>query len=68
MKPCNFYGKRVEINQRDLGLSLAQAILLAEYGDVIVVHRESDKRLGEGLARQRRPGVRIDFVVEPVQG
>jgi hypothetical protein len=56
---------RFVTDEIDSGVSLAQAIILAEFGDVIVVHEESEKRLGEELARVRKPGTKIDFVVEP---
>jgi hypothetical protein len=56
---------RFVTDEIDSGVSLAQAITLAEFGDVIVVHTESEKRLGEETARLRKPTTRIDFVVEP---
>jgi hypothetical protein len=46
---------RIVVDERNVGFSLGQAIILAEYGDVIVVHTEKDKRLGEQAARQNRP-------------
>jgi hypothetical protein len=57
---------RIGIEDRNLGLSLAQAILLAEFGDIIVVHTDSQKQLGERLTKQRKPDTKIVFVVEPV--
>ncbi len=61
-------GNRIVVDPRNSGISLAQAIILAEYGDTIIVQRESEKALGETIARQRRPGVKITFEVEDSQG
>ena len=57
---------RTEIDDRYFGLTLAQAIILAQFGDVIVVHSEAQKQLGEQVAGMRKPDIKIDFVVEPI--
>ena len=57
---------RTEIDDRQFGLTLAQAIILAQFGDVIVVHSEAQKQLGENIARMKKPDIKIDFVVEPI--
>ncbi len=56
---------RIEIDDKNYGLSLGQAIILAEYGDTIIVHTESQRELGESLARLEKPAVHIHFVVKP---
>ncbi len=56
---------RIEVNAKNRGLSLEQAIILAEYGDTVIVNTESQKELGERMARLKKPTIRISFAVKP---
>ncbi len=56
---------RFEVDDRNFGLSLAHAIVLANCGDTIVVRTESQKILAEQLLRKNKPNVEIHLVLEP---
>jgi len=56
---------RFVVGEKRSQVNLAQAVVLAEFGDVVVVRTEREKSLGEALARRSKPATRIDFIVNP---
>ncbi len=55
--------KRITIDATNYGVQLAQAIVMAEPGDILIVPSETVKALGEDMSRRARPGLKINFVL-----
>jgi len=55
--------KRITIDATNYGVQLAQAIVMAEPGDIFIVPSETVKALGEDMSKRARPGLKISFVL-----
>jgi hypothetical protein len=56
--------RQIEIDEKEWGVSLANAIVTAGSDDIIVVHSEEQRRLGERLWKLHRPNITIHFLLK----